>query len=303
MDNALTTVLRKIEAAAPLGERDWQALTTAHDLISVGVAADEARRRHHDDRVTYVQVVEVPLENASAADPIPDEAGELRLIGRPATMQEAVQAVQDAVGRAGTVPVTGFVVEDLLALCSDGTEQLEGVLLELRQTGLAMVAEVSAESLSEPYPIFSAFQASGVGVARLTVNSPPGVIAQEVLRRVALWDGVGAVCRSFAPLPRVESDLPSTGYNDLRQVALARLLVDNIDSIQVDWSRHGPKLAQVALTFGADDVDGVSPVADREQGWRRSPQEEIRRNIAAAGFTAIRRNGCFELMVDRGRTP
>ena len=303
MDNALTTVLGKIEDSAPLGERDWQALTTAHDLISVGVAADEARRRHHDDRVTYVQVVEVPLENASAADPIPDEAGELRLIGRPATMQEAVQAVQDAVGRAGTVPVTGFVVEDLLALCSDGTEQLERVLLELRQTGLAMVAEVSAESLSEPYPIFSALQASGVGVARLTVNSPPGVIAQEVLRRVALWDGVGAVCRSFAPLPRVESGLPSTGYNDLRQVALARLLVDNIDSIQVDWSLHGPKLAQVALTFGADDVDGVSPVADREQGWRRSPQEEIRRNIAAAGFTAIRRNGCFELMVDRGRTP
>ena len=215
-------------------------------------------------------------------------------MGRPATVQEAVQAVQDAVGRAGTVPVTGFVLEDLLALCSDGTEQLERVLLELRQTGLAMVAEVSAESLSEPYPIFSALQASGVGVARLTVNSPPGVIAQEVLRRVALWDGVGAVCRSFAPLPRVESYLPSTGYSDLRQVALARLLVDNIESIQVDWSSYGPKLSQVAVTFGADDVDAVTSAGHDERGWRRSPGEEIRRNIIAAGFTPMPRDGCFK---------
>ena len=39
-------------------------------------------------------------------------------------------------------------------------------------------------------------------------------------------------------------------------LALARLLVDNIDSIQVDWGRYGAKLAQVALIFGADDVDG-----------------------------------------------
>ena len=303
MDNALTTALRKLEASAPIDEGDWQALTTAHDLISVGVAADKARQRHHGDRVTYVQVVEVPLENARSADAIPDEAGELRLMGRPATMEEAVRAVQSAVGRAGSVPVTGFVLEDLLVLCSDGTEQLEGLLLELRLAGLAMVAEVSAESLSEPDPIFSALRASRLGVSCLTVNSPPGVLAQEMLRRVALWDGVGTVCRSFAPLPRVESYLPSTGYSDLRQVALARLLVDNIDSIQVDWIGYGPKLAQVALTFGADDVDAVSAVVCREQGWRRSPREEIRRNISAAGFTAIRRNGRFEPMVDHGGVP
>ena len=42
------------------------------------------------------------------------------------------------------------------------------------------------------------------------------------------------------------------GFDDVKQVALARLLVSNIDSIQVDWPLYGPKLAQVALSVGAD---------------------------------------------------
>ena len=109
------------------------------------------------------------------------------------------------------------------------------------------------------------------------------------------------VCRSLAPLPRVQSSPPTTGYSDLRKVALVRLLVDNIDSIQVDWLCHGPKLAQVALNFGVNDVDGVAPLAREDLGWRRSPREEVRRNIDSAGFTAVRRNGCFKDLDVLGR--
>lgn len=300
MDDALTTALRKIGDCAPLDQGDWSALTTGRDLISVGVAADEARQRHHGDRVTFVQVVDVALENVGAEEPIPDQAGELRLIGRPVTMAAAVGAVRVLVERAGAVPVTGFALEDLLELCGHESEQLGQMLSELRQAGLAMVSEVSVDALAEPEPVFAALGASGVDVARLTVDSASGAIGQPVLRRVASWDGVGTVCHSFAPLPRMEPNLPSTGYRDLRQVALARLLVDNIGSIQVDWTRYGPKLAQVALAFGANDVDAVSAFTPRGQGWRRSPREEIRRNISAAGFTAIRRNGRFEAAADRG---
>jgi 2-iminoacetate synthase ThiH len=70
--------------------------------------------------------------------------------------------------------------------------------------------------------------------------------------------------------------------------------VHNIPSIQVDWSLYGPKLAQVALTFGADDVDAVSPDDDLGEGPRRAPLEEIRRNIRAAGFEPEERDGRFE---------
>jgi aminodeoxyfutalosine synthase len=85
---------------------------------------------------------------------------------------------------------------------------------------------------------------------------------------------------------------PTTGFEDVRQVALARLLVD-VARIQVDWPLYGPKLAQVGLTFGADDVDGVSPLEETGEGRRRAPLEEIRRNITAASGEPIERDGLF----------
>ena len=60
----------------------------------------------------------------------------------------------------------------------------------------------------------------------------------------------------------------------------------------MDWPLYGPKLAQVALTMGADDVDAVSPL-EGDLGRRRSPLEEIRGNIKAAGLEAVERNGAF----------
>jgi 2-iminoacetate synthase ThiH len=61
----------------------------------------------------------------------------------------------------------------------------------------------------------------------------------------------------------------------------------------VDWQRYGPKLAQVALTFGADDVWGISASDAAPEGRRRAPVEEIRRNVEAAGFEPIERDGRF----------
>jgi aminodeoxyfutalosine synthase len=87
---------------------------------------------------------------------------------------------------------------------------------------------------------------------------------------------------------------PTTGYDDVRRIALARLLADGVESIQVDWALYGPKLAQVALSFGADDIDSVSAQDDVSLGWRRSPVEEIRRNIRAAGFEPVERDARFE---------
>ena len=102
--------------------------------------------------------------------------------------------------------------------------------------------------------------------------------------------------RAFAPLARkIDQTQPTTGYADVKRVALSRVLVQNVSTIQVDWELYGPKLAQVALTFGADDLDSVSPVDDESQGHRRSPIEEIRRGIRAAGFEPAERNARFQL--------
>ena len=294
MSDDVSAVTHKIAEGAPLDERDWQTLTDTHDLIALGVAADDARRRRHADRVTFVQVVDVPVETAAPAGTLSNQAGEVRLTGRPASVAAAVTAVRAVVAWAGSVPVTGFALEDLQGLCGHELGRLGEVLLELREAGLTLVTEAAADTLTDPEPVFDVLRTSGLTLARVTLGDAAGQAAFLLVRRVATWHGAGTVCRSFAPLRPAEPSLPTTGYSDLRRVALARLLVDNIDSIQVDWSGYGPKLAQVALTFGADDVDAVPAVAPDALGWRRSPREEVRRNIVAAGFSAVRRNGCFE---------
>ena len=296
MDDDLAAALDKIEAGAVLEDRDWQALTSGHDLIAFGIAADTARRRRHADRTTFVQLVPVPVSAPVLADPLGRDAGEVRLEGRPATAESAVAAVRALAAQAGGVPVTGFAYGDLDALCGHDPVRLGDLLVELREAGLAQLASLAADALADPEPVVAVLRGSGSEVSSLTFGEAVGSEAWRLMRRVKSWGGIGSVCRTLAPLALVEALPPTTGYNDLRQVALARLLVDNIDSIQVDWSRHGPKLAQVALTFGADDVDAVPAVATSEQGWRRSPREEIRRNITAAGFSPVPRNGRFEAL-------
>ena len=51
----------------------------------------------------------------------------------------------------------------------------------------------------------------------------------------------------------------------------------------------------MALTVGADDVDAVSAEDETGEGRRRAPLEEIRRNIRAAGFEPVERNGRFDV--------
>ena len=83
---------------------------------------------------------------------------------------------------------------------------------------------------------------------------------------------LGAI-RAFAPLARtIDATQPTTGYEDVKRIAISRVLADNVDTIQVDWALYGPKLAQVALTFGADDIDSVAADDDQSQGRRRSPR-------------------------------
>ena len=53
-------------------------------------------------------------------------------------------------------------------------------------------------------------------------------------------------------------------------------------------------MAQVALTFGADDIDAVPAVDAVDLGSRRTSLEEVRQNIRAAAFVPVERNGCFE---------
>ena len=272
-----------------------ETLLSTPDLIAVGVQGDDVRRRMHGARTTFVRVFEVHCDAPPPVRPPDLSAGEFRIVGRPATEAAAIATVRATATAAAGVPVTGFSLADLQALVAD-SEALAALCSRLHDAGLEAIAATPLDQLDQPATAVRAARDAGLGVWRLTVETlPDNARIATVERARDLQAAVGGF-RAFAPLPRTVSVTePTTGYDDVKQVALARVIVTNIDSIQVDWPIYGPKLAQVALTVGADDVDGIA-ANHGVLGTRRSPIEEIRGNIRAAALEAVERDGRFRLL-------
>lgn len=270
-------------------------LATTHDIISIGMLADDVRCERHGRKTTFVRVATTAAE-AGARVNRPPAAGELRIVGVPVTRAAAVERVREVAGAAAGAAVTGFSLADLEALSAREGLALRALLDELRVAGLELVAEAPMDRLQRPRRSIEEVNIAGLSLARLTVDTLASADPMPLLKAVADLQRAVAVVRAFAPLPRrVNPAAPTTGFENVKHVALARLVVDNVPSIQVDWSLYGPKLAQVALTVGADDVDGVSAEDETTEGRRRAPLEEIRRNIIAAGQEPVERNGRFEV--------
>lgn len=274
-------------------ESDAREMLESPDLLAIGVRADDVRRSLHGARTTFVRVFEVHVDALPAAVPPKTSAGEFRIVGRPASLDAAIAAVRAAVNLAGGVPVTGFSLADLLAL--DGPSRLPDACRSLRDAGLLAIADAPLDLLENPADAIAAAREGGLLVPRLTIHELRGADRLALPNRARdLQESIGGIL-AFAPLPRVVSvTAPSTGYDDVKGIALARIVAANIESIQVDWRLYGPKLAQFALTTGANDIDGVAATDPGTLGIRRSPLEEIRGNIRSAALEPIERNARFE---------
>ena len=275
-----------------ISEIEAKELLDSKDLIAVGMRADEVRRRLRGTQATFVRVFEIHVDAVPESLPPRTSAGEFRLVGSPRSLDTAVAAVRTGRSLAGSIPLTGFSLDDLVAL--NGSPSFDDTLRILRDEGLEEISQVPLDGLEQAAAAIAAARRTGLAVRRLTVNVQPADRVALARRARNLQDELGDF-HAFAPLPRTISVAsPTTGYDDVKQVALTRLVADNIPSVQVDWQLYGPKLAQFALTIGADDLDAVAAVDPGILGTRRSPIEEIRGNIRAAGFEAIERNARFE---------
>jgi len=102
---------------------------------------------------------------------------------------------------------------------------------------------------------------------------------------------------SFAPTNTFLGGEGSTGVEYLRTLAVARLMLDNVPNIQASWVTQGAKIAQVALSFGANDFGSTMLEENvvRAAGVQtRVPLQEIIRCIEDAGYQAVQRNTHYE---------
>jgi len=278
-----------------ISETEAQQLLDSKDLIAIGMKADEVRRKLHGVRTTFVRVFEIHVDAPITSLPPRTSAGEFRIVGSPRSLEAAIAAVRSARSLSGAFPLSGFSLADLSKL--DDAASVADTLRALHDEGLEEIAEVPLDGVDDARAAIAAVRGVGLAVRRLTVNAQrPDDRIVLANRARDLQNEIGGF-HAFGPLPRTISvSAPTTGYDDVKQIALARMVADNIPSIQVDWQLYGPKLAQFALTIGADDVDAVAAVDPGILGTRRSPIEEIRGNIRAAGLEPVERNARFEAM-------
>ena len=108
---------------------------------------------------------------------------------------------------------------------------------------------------------------------------------------------------AFHPENTALAHLPkTTGFDDLRAIAVSRLLLDNFDHIKAYWVMLTPRIAQIALRFGADDIDGtiVEEKIYHDAGATTeqfTPRSELERLIRAAGRVPFERDTMYRAVM------
>jgi aminodeoxyfutalosine synthase len=107
---------------------------------------------------------------------------------------------------------------------------------------------------------------------------------------------------AFHPDGNGMKNLPApTAVDDLRTLAVSRLVLDNFEHIKAYWVSSTPKIAQVALRFGADDIDGtIVHETIYHAAGSTSPQGlsygDLVRLIREAGRTPIERDTLYNVV-------
>ncbi len=113
---------------------------------------------------------------------------------------------------------------------------------------------------------------------------------------------------AFHPDNTALDHLPRTsGMTDIRQIAVGRLMLDNFGHIKAYWQMMTAKIAQIALRFGADDIDGTvieekiyhDAGAETPQGMRRA---DLVRLITEAGRIPVERDTLYRAVERTGDT-
>ena len=105
---------------------------------------------------------------------------------------------------------------------------------------------------------------------------------------------------SFIPQGSPLADLPGpTGLDDLRTLAVTRLMLDNFPHVKAFWIMQTPKLAQISLSWGVDDFDGTVTWYDitKREGRGTNHQElsvdQIRALIRESSYTPVERDSLY----------
>ncbi|MDX9787357.1 MAG: aminofutalosine synthase MqnE [Desulfobacterales bacterium] len=231
------------------------------------------------------------------------------------------------------VTIKAFTAVEIDYLSRTSGLSIEETIFRLVDAGLAMLPGGGAEVLSDRIhdrlfrkkingrrwlKIIEAVHRAGLPSNATMLYGHIETVEERVthlLRLRELQDRTGGFS-AFIPLAfhsqnTALSHLPATtAFDDLKAIAVARLMLDNIDHIKAYWVMIGEKLAQVALSFGADDLDGtiieekITHMAGATSA-KGLPREHMIHLIRAARFNPVERDSFYRPvnLQNHGRGP
>ena len=212
------------------------------------------------------------------------------------------------------VHLKAFTMVELDFFVKITKKPLEAIIERLREAGLGSCPGGGAEIFAErARPLIAGHKISGkrwLEVARVVhkmgIRSNATMLyghietyeerVDHLIRLRELQDETGGfqcfIPLAFHPENTYYANLPTTtGLDDLKTIAVSRLMLDNFPHIKAYWVTLTPSLAQVALRFGADDLDGTII------------EERIIHGAGTPTELGVTRSKIEKLIRDAGRVP
>jgi aminodeoxyfutalosine synthase len=225
---------------------------------------------------------------------------------------------------APDVHIQAFTASEISHLARISGRSVPRVLAELKEAGLGSLPGGGAEVFSgrvrdlicerkisgqEWLDVMRAAHEAGLKSNATMLYGhveTPEELADHLLRLRELQDetsGFNAfIPLSFQPANTGLSELPGpTGFDDLKMLAVGRLVLDNFRHVKAFWINVGLKLAQVSLAFGVNDLDGtvveerISHAAGVDTGQELT-RDELVRVIRAAGRQPVERDTLYNVV-------
>jgi aminodeoxyfutalosine synthase len=237
-------------------------------------------------------------------------------------MLKALSALNEGRPQGPRLQLKCFTAIEILHLAWLGKKTVEQTLVELKAAGLESLtgggAEIfrkeirsaiakGKESAEEYLDVHRTWHRLGGRSTCTMLYGHVESVADRVdhLRQLrALQDEtrgfVGFVPLAYQPRDNdIPVEHPPTGFDSLRTIAVSRIYLDNFDHITAYWVGLGLKLAQVALSYGADDLHGT--IVEEHifhMAGAESPQlqteADMLKAIREAGRTPVQRNTFYE---------
>jgi aminodeoxyfutalosine synthase len=324
----LGAIAEKVLARERLTHDDGVALYRSPHLHAVGALAHHVRERFHGDlayfnvnqHINYTNLCN-KLCRFCAFQRLPGQAGAYQLTPEQAAdkiraqLHEPVTEVHMVAGVWPKIPysyylellravkaarpeihIKAFTMVELDQIAKSAKKPLEVVLEELKAAGLGSVpgggAEIFSERIRQETYHLKISGTEWLEVARKVHRAGLRSNCTMLHGHIETGGFQTYIPLSFHPENSEMADVPGpTAVDELREIALGRLMLDNIPHIKAYWILMDIPIAQLALSYGADDVDGTVV------------EEHIYHDAGATTPEVVKRRELVQWIRDAGRIP